>query len=255
MSIIKNEIPILEFDSDKTAVIMPNHQNLVDVLPERAVFAFLGEHIHEYARKHNSKILTEFPSITRDFPIYGLNINGEEVCLVQAPVGGALAVSILDWLNGYGVKKAVSAGSCGALEHFDENVFLVPTRALRDEGTSYHYKAPTRFIDVNKDALIAIEKAIKKHGFEYVEVTTWSTDGFFRETKEKVAHRKEEGCAVVEMECAALAACAEMREMVWGEILYTADTLADPENYDGRDFGKASIDKALEICFDAVMEL
>ena len=46
----------------------------------------------------------------------------------------------------------------------------------------------------------------------YKEVITWSTDGFFRETKEKVAYRKSEGCSVVEMECSALAAVSAFRD-------------------------------------------
>ena len=65
-------------------------------------------------------------------------------------------------------------------------------------------------------------------------VSTWSTDGFFRETKDKVEYRKKEGCAVVEMECSALSACAAFRKVVWGMILYTADSLADVEKYDER---------------------
>ena len=43
-----------------------------------------------------------------------------------------------------------------------ENVFLIPTRALRDEGASYHYVAPSRYIDMNKQALEAIEKTLKQ---------------------------------------------------------------------------------------------
>ena len=46
-------------------------------------------------------------------------------------------------------------------------------------------------------------------------------DGFFRETKEKVAYRKSEGCSVAEMECSALAACAAFRSATWGMLLYT----------------------------------
>ena len=38
--------------------------------------------------------------------------------------------------------EIISAGSCGALEQLDESVFLVPRKALRDEGTSYHYARP-----------------------------------------------------------------------------------------------------------------
>lgn len=50
--IIMNEIPILEFDTDNTAVIMPTHERLDLKLPKKAVFAFLGKHIDKYAKKH-----------------------------------------------------------------------------------------------------------------------------------------------------------------------------------------------------------
>jgi hypothetical protein len=55
---------------------------------------------------------------------------------------------------------------------FEENVFLVPNRALRDEGTSYHYLPPSRFVDVSQEARDAIEKALKNRGLKYTEVTT-----------------------------------------------------------------------------------
>ena len=87
------------------------------------------------------------------------------------------------------------------------------------------------------------------------QVITWTTDGFYRETKEKVAYRKQEGCEVVEMECAALAACASLRNAVWGCILFTADTLADVENYDERNWGGDSFAYALELCLDAVVNI
>ena len=70
-----------------------------------------------------------------------------------------------------------------------------------------------------------------------------------------VTYRKEEGCAAVEMECAALAACAQFRGATFGELLYTADTLADVERYDERDWGANSINTALELCIEAVKEL
>lgn len=98
-------------------------------------------------------------------------------------MGSAAAAQLMDWLIGYGVKEIISTGSCGALEDFPENTFLVPNRALRDEGTSYHYVKPSRFI-VDPIALKAIEKTLIQHGLKYEEVFTWTTDGFYRETKE-----------------------------------------------------------------------
>ena len=167
--------------------------------------------------------------------------------LCQAPVGAAAATQILDWLIGYGVREIISAGSCGVLEEFSEGTFLVPSKALRDEGTSYHYAPPSRFMVINENARKVIEETLYEHGLKYQEVITWSTDGFFRETKEKVNYRKSEGCAVVEMECSALAACAHFRGATFGMILYTADSLADVDKYDERNWGGDAYEYALTL--------
>ena len=255
MAIIKNDIPLLEFDIEQTAVINPTHEKLNLKLPKKCVFAFIGEFIDRYASKANSQKVTEFVSATKLYPIYITKYKGEEVVLCQAPVGAAAAAQILDWLIGYGVREIISAGSCGALENFPESTFLIPCKALRDEGTSYHYALPSRFIEVSEKARKAIEEALLEHEIKYQEVITWSTDGFFRETKEKVAYRKSEGCSVVEMECSALAAVSAFRGATWGMILYTADSLADVDKYDERNWGGNAYEYALLLCLDAVIKL
>lgn len=67
----------------------------------------------------------------------------------------------------------------------------------------------------------------------------------FRETKEKVRARKEEGCTTVEMECSALAACAKFRNVKFGQFFFTADILAEVEAYDERAWGDQSLKPAL----------
>lgn len=158
----------------------------------------------------------------------------------------------MDWLIGYGVKEMISTGTCGVLVPIAENRFLVPVKALRDEGTSYHYVAPSCYIDIDIDPkmLRPIEKTLSAQGLAYQEVITWSTDGFYRETKEKVAYRQEEGCSVVEMGCSALAAVAQLRGILWGQLLFTADTLADVEVYDQRNRGADSFSFALHLCLE-----
>ena len=136
-----------------------------------------------------------------------------------------------------------------------ENIFLIPTRALRDEGASYHYVAPSRYIEVDCRALTAIETVLRQASIPYQEVMTWSTDGFYREKPDKVAYRIEEGCSVVEMECAALAAVAQLRDAVWGLLLFTADSLADLENYDQRDWGSEAFGEALVLCLDIIVQM
>ena len=251
----KHAIPILEFDDNPQAVIMPNHEGLDLQLPKKCIYAFLEEEIDRYAQEVEADCVGEFVSATKTYPVYVINYKDEKVCLVQAPVGSAPAAQFMDWLIGYGVEKIISNGTCGVLTNTEENAFLVPVRALRDEGASYHYVAPSRYIEMQIEAVSAIEQVLEQLGIPYEEVMTWSTDGFYRETAEKVAYRKKEGCAVVEMECAALAAVAQLRGVVWGELLFTADSLADLDNYDSRDWGAEAFGKALEVCLEIVSHM
>ena len=251
----KHAIPILEFDDNPQAVIMPNHEGLNLQLPKKCIYAFLEEEIDRYAQEVEADCVGEFVSATKTYPVYVMDYKGEKVCLAQAPVGSAPAAQFMDWLIGYGVEKIISTGTCGVLANIEENAFLVPVRALRDEGTSYHYAAPSRYMEMQIEAISVIEQVLEQLGIPYEEVMTWSTDGFYRETAEKVAYRKEEGCAVVEMECAALAAVAQLRGIVWGQLLFTADSLADLENYDSRDWGSEAFDKALELCLEIVSHM
>ena len=251
----KHAIPILEFDDNPQSVLMPTHEELDLKLPKKCIYAFLEEEIDRYAGEVGTDCIGEFVSATKTYPVYVINYKGEEICLAQAPVGSAPAAQFMDWLIGYGVEQIISTGTCGVLADIEENAFLVPVRALRDEGASYHYVAPSRYIEMQIEAVSAIEQVLEQLGIPYEEVMTWSTDGFYRETAEKVAYRKEEGCAVVEMECAALAAVAQLRGVVWGQLLFTADSLADLENYDSRDWGSEAFDKALELCLEIVSHM
>lgn len=249
----RNEIPLLEFDEDKTAVIAPDHEGIGRVLPKKAVLAFLYDEVENCARALGGRVAAEYESVSGNRPVYVVNYKGQEIALLRACVGAPIAAMMLDWLHALGAEEIISCGSCGALEKFEEGRFLVPCRALRDEGTSFHYLPPSRYVEVDPRARKAIQTALTQNGLKYEEVTTWTTDGFLRETKEKVLARRSEGCAVVEMECSAMAACARMRGFPWGQLLYTADSLADVEKHDGREWGKNSRDIVLKLSMDAVL--
>lgn len=72
MALSRHELPILEFDSDPRAVLAPDHEKLDIALPPKAVFAFLGDCIDEYAQAHQATQAGEFVSATKRFPIYVL---------------------------------------------------------------------------------------------------------------------------------------------------------------------------------------
>lgn len=253
MAIYKHDIPILEHDDDQKAIIMNNRHEIV--LPARAVYAFLGDTIDNYAQSIGAEVIEVFHTIGRDTNIYRIRHNGQELCLCRAPLGGAAAVQLMDFLIGHGVRSVIAAGSCGTLIDLPESAFLIPKRALRDEGASYHYLAPSRYVEISPKIRSVIKAALVEKELKYTECTTWTTDGFYRETKDLVAYRREEGCTAVEMECASLAACAQFRGVNFGQLLYTADSLADAQNYDERDWGSRSTETALLLCLDIASRL
>jgi len=243
--IVKNEIPILEYDDCSPEVISPDHDWTAGKLPEKCLFAFLGDIVHEYAIQHGARVAETLITVSHDIKIYVLHEESEDICLVQSPIGAAASAQVLDTLISCGCRKVIAVGSCGVLADLPENAFIVPDKALRAERTSYHYLPATRYIDLDAEPIAAIEKIFKKHGLPFVTCTTWSTDGFFRETEDMVRYRLEEGCLVVEMECAALAACSRKRGVRFGQFLFTADSLANVHEYDARAFGTKSHEKAL----------
>lgn len=107
----------------------------------------------------------------------------------------------------------------------------------------------------NRTIVNAIAAVLDRRGFHYKKCKTWTTDGFYRETKEMVEYRRSEGCSVVEMECASLAACAEFRNVIFGQLLFTADSLANIETYDDRDWGRRYFDLAMDLSMDAASEV
>lgn len=249
MALFKHELPILEYDSNPSA-LLAHDRNPNIVLPKKAVYALLGDTIEKYALSHGGEVIDIFETITKSYPIYRIFYKGQALCLCQAPLGGSAAAQLMDWLIGHGVKSIITAGSCGVLTPLPENAFLVPKRALRDEGASYHYLPPARYVEISEQARKTIEEVLTRQGLHYVECTTWTTDGFFRETADMVAYRREEGCQSVEMECASLAACAQLRGIQFGQLLYTADSLADAQHYDERTWGADSLEPALALCLE-----
>lgn len=244
-----NEEPfILDFDLNKKAVIEPGVENLQYKFHEKLLFAFVpDDEIKSFLDKHSHKTLGKFKTVSFRPKVYEVKINNQLITLCQAPVGASASTKFLDWLINYGVKQVLSVGNAGALDNLPENTMFVPQEAIRGEGTSFYYKEPSKIIALDKNFVRRVENEIKNLGFQYEKGTTWTTDGFFRETPNQVLQAKKLGAKTVEMECSALAACAEFRNISFAQILFTADSLADMDNYDKRNWGHNSYSVSLNI--------
>lgn len=160
MAVLKNQIPILEFDTEQSAVIMPGHHSDYN-FPQKAVMLFMEPEIDDFVTHNKCEVVGKFVSVTKDFNVYKTQINNMDIAFVQAPLGGAGAVQIMEQLIAGGVKEIIAAGCCGDLVEDTEGSFFVPAAALRQEGTSYHYLLPSREIELDAAPKILGEKVVK----------------------------------------------------------------------------------------------
>lgn len=246
----------LTFDDQSQAVIEPNHEKLPFHFHSKLIYAFVPQEIIErFLEKVDHQIIGYFDSVSFNPFIYEIMIAHQKLTLCQAPLGAPAATQLLDWLIAYGVQKVLAIGNAGVIADIAENKLLVPSKAIRDEGTSFHYLKPSNLINFSSNYLNQIKRELNHLKLEYQEVTTWSTDGFFRETQSKIKHARQLGATTVEMECAALAACSQFRNVEFAQLLFTADTLADPEKYHERCWGRNSYLKTVKIATQILINI
>jgi len=157
---------------------------------------------------------------------------------MQACVWGPLAAGQLEEIAETGCRKFLACGSCGVLQKdIAVGRFIVPTAAVRDEGTSYHYARPSREIAADERIMGIIEEKLPEENIPFIKAKTWTTDAMFRETPGKIALRKTEGCVSVEMEASVSMAVAQYLGVDFGQILYSGDGVGGNE-WDTRDYNK-----------------
>ena len=132
-----------------------------------------------------------------------------EVGIVGRVVGASFAVLVAEELFASGCRLLVSLTSAGqVLPAGPPPYFVVIDRALRDEGTSYHYARPSEFADADPELVAAAAGALAKLSLRSVVGPSWTTDAPFRETAEAIEKARANGILAVEMEAAALYAFA-----------------------------------------------
>ncbi|MDR3208416.1 MAG: nucleoside phosphorylase [Rickettsiales bacterium] len=228
----KQKFPILEFDQGRDAVIDPRKIiRKIRGMPEYCVLCFFDEAIKKLVKKYPHETVSYFKSdggIKK--PIYKVKVGNKNVCLTAALLGGPFAVGQIEEISAMGCKKFLAVGSCGVIDKEHQyGKLIIPAVAVRDEGASYHYVKPSREISMSGRIVESIEKYFIKNKLPYIKGKTWTTDALYRETKDKIALRKSDGCVSVDMECASYLAAARYNNVSFGQILYAADCIGGAE--------------------------
>jgi uridine phosphorylase len=133
--------------------------------------------------------------------------------IIGCAVGASFAVLVAEELFASGCEFLISITSAGQIVAItDPPYFVLIEKALRDEGTSYHYLPPRDFSYIGPDLLSMLETVFTRTPVSVYRGATWTTDAPFRETASAVAHCRDLAIMAVEMEAAALYAFAEAKQ-------------------------------------------
>lgn len=164
-------------------------------------------------------------------PVYVFEYENRCFAVYMSCVGAPACVAdIEDTLSIINTDKYVVFGGSGCLnKDIARGKVMVPTEAYRDEGTSYHYVPASDYITIKNADVVA--KFMETVGLPFVKGKTWTTDAVHRETSANFEKHKADGCISVEMECAAIQAMCDYRELN-AYFFFTCGDLLDAPKWD-----------------------
>jgi uridine phosphorylase len=214
---------------------------VVDV-PSLCILDPDGDIVRSLRRNGKAKPLEGWPCYHTQLDIFTL---GERVTgIVGCAVGAPFAVLVAEELFASGCRMLVSVTSAGQITPAGSPppYFVIISRALRDEGTSYHYAAPSEYAQADSQLVSMADEAVRKSGHHVFVGSSWTTDAPFRETSEAIQSARSKGVLAVEMEAAALYTFARVAGVQILCLAHVTNTMGQT----GRDFEKGEMDGAAE---------
>lgn len=224
-----------QFDPAVRAVINPDFiHKPIENFPETIVSVFSHNLFDSMVVALGGKQIAETHDVDGVWPVYEVTYKNKRLAFYKARLGAPACVGSFEDVLAFGGKRIILLGNCGVLDRNVEDCgIIIPTKAIRDEGTSYHYAPAADTISVNRKYIPEFVSVLEEFGYPYVTGSTWTTDGFYRETRDKVDSRKKMGAICVEMECAAMQALCDFRGVEFFQFFYAGDNL-DHSDWDPR---------------------
>lgn len=222
-----HELPLLEDDLDAPGVFEPSDVVQPVDVPPCVVLCFFSEMVEQVASRGDARQVKVLAAAHGTHPVWEIERDGSRLAVLHPGVGAPLAAGFLEEAIALGGRTFVAVGGAGAL--VPELVLghaVVVDSAVRDEGTSLHYLAPSRTVEADPAGVAVLETTLRESGVPFVTGRSWTTDGLYRETRSRMQRRVAEGCLTVEMEASAFFAVARYRGVRFAQLLYAGDSLA-----------------------------
>lgn len=154
---------------------------------------------------------------------------GRPVSVILLPVGAPWTILLSEQLIAAGARTIIATGAAGSLQETAPiGSLVVPTTAIREEGTSFHYAPPSVIADPAADLAAALADGCRGRGVEPLRGVNWTTDGVFRETSGKVERYRARGVLSVDMEASAMYVLGAMRDVEVASLFIVSDELFHP---------------------------
>lgn len=217
-------------------------------LPKVAVGVFSRHLFQDVVEKFSCLEVGYISCSNMERNVYILKYKDVELTLFHAGVSGPWISCDIEQLSKQGVEKFIIFGNCGVLDSKIEDCsIIIPTKGFRDEGTSYHYLPESDTVDINPKYIDEFIEVLNEYNFDYTKGYTWTTDGFFRETPDKIKYFKDSGCVCVEMEGTVIAAVCKRLNIDYFTFYYAGDNL-DSVEWDERSLhGLSNFDKKTQV--------
>ena len=190
-----------------------------------AIATFSQEIFSAALEKYPHRQICDMHAANKTKPLMLLSIGGLDVAFYLSEIGSAMAANDIIEINWVcGATKFIAFGSSGSLDRAaTEGKYVIPTEAYRDEGMSYHYAPPADYIKIGNADLLG--ELFSRWGLPHISGRVWTTDAFYRETRNLVNQRKSEGCVAVEMELAGMQAVCDFHHIELYDFLVTGDVV------------------------------
>lgn len=199
-------------------------------LPKVALGVFSRHLFEDIIEKFSCKEVGYMSCANWEKNVYILNYKNTLLTLFMAGVSGPIIAGDIEELHAQGVEKFIIYGNCGVLDsNIEDCSIVIPNKAYRDEGTSYHYIEESETIELNPNYKEEFIEILNEYNFKYTIGATWTTDAFYRETSDKIKYYKDLNVKTVEMEVATIAAVCKNLNIDYFTFYYAGDNLDSVE--------------------------
>lgn len=221
----ENQFPVLEFDGSPEAKITPFDFAEGKFETDKLIITFFPEVLEKLA---DSGLIEQERVIAGENPIVIYRyLDRPDILLTLGQIGCPACGGNLDLFYAMGISKVMFCGGGGVLDQdIQVGQVLVVEAAIRDEGFSYQYVAPSRVIQADQAVVGKICRYLEAENVPHLRGLVWTTDAIFRETEERIRRRKAEGAKIVEMEQAGCLAVAQCRGLTYGALIYGGDDVS-----------------------------